>query len=50
MPIVSGDLFDNAHGIRAFNHGCNGQGSMGDGIARNFRARYPEMHEEYRRR
>src|SRR3954462_3320991 len=52
MPIrfVSGDLFDNAHGVRAFAHGCNCQGSMGAGIARSFRARYPEMYEEYRSR
>ena len=52
MPIlsVSGDLFDNAHGVRAFAHGCNCQGSMGAGVARTFRARYPEMYEGYRRR
>ena len=52
MPIVcvSGDLFDNAHGVRALAHGCNCQGSMGAGVARTFRARYPEMYEEYRRR
>lgn len=52
MPIrfVSGDLFDNAHGVRAFAHGCNCQGSMGAGIAKTFRARYPEMYEEYRRK
>jgi ribA/ribD-fused uncharacterized protein len=52
MPIrfVSGDLFDNAFGVRAFAHGCNCQGSMGAGIAKTFRARYPEMYEEYRRR
>jgi O-acetyl-ADP-ribose deacetylase (regulator of RNase III) len=52
MPTqyVSGDLFDNAHHARAFAHGCNCQGSMGAGIARTFRARYPEMHDEYRSR
>src|SRR4051794_13335214 len=50
IEIVSGDLFDNAHGVRAFAHGCNCQGSMGAGIAKTFRARYPEMHEEYRKR
>src|SRR4051812_45533503 len=34
MPIefVSGDLFENAHGARAFAHGCNCQGSMGAGV------------------
>jgi ribA/ribD-fused uncharacterized protein len=52
MPIkyVSGDLFDNEHAVRAFAHGCNCRGSMGAGIARTFRARYPAMYEEYRRR
>src|SRR5262249_36368471 len=52
MPIhfVSGDLFDNARGARAFAHGCNCQGSMGAGIARTIRARYPRMYEEYRSR
>jgi N-glycosidase YbiA len=52
MPTlyVSGDLFENEHDARAFAHGCNCQGSMGAGVARTFRARYPEMYEEYRRR
>jgi len=52
MPIrfVSGDLFDNEHDARAFAHGCNCQGSMGAGIAKSFRAKYPAMYEEYRRR
>jgi ribA/ribD-fused uncharacterized protein len=52
MPIVfdSGDLFDNEHDAQAFAHGCNCQGSMGAGVARTIRARYPAMYEEYRRR
>ena len=52
MPIlfVSGDLFDNKQAAQAFAHGCNCQGSMGAGIARAFRARYPEMYEAYRSR
>ena len=52
MPIrfVSGDLFENEHDTQALAHGCNCQGSMGAGIAKTFRARYPEMYEEYRRR
>jgi ribA/ribD-fused uncharacterized protein len=52
MPIrfISGDLFDNEHHAQAFVHGCNCQGSMGAGIAKSFRARYPAMYEEYRRR
>ena len=52
MPIrfVSGDLFDNQHGARAIAHGCNCQGSMGAGVAKTIRARYPSMYEEYRGR
>ena len=52
MPIqfVAGDLFDNEHSAQALAHGCNCQGSMGAGVARTFRARYPAMFEEYRRR
>ena len=52
MPIefVSGDLFDNAHNAKAFAQGCNCQGSMGAGIAKTFRERYPVMFDEYRRR
>ena len=52
MPIrwVSGDLFANAYKVQAFAHGCNCQGSMGAGIAKGFRERYPKMYEEYRTR
>ena len=52
MPIdfVSGDIFDNVHNAQALAHGCNCQGSMGAGIAKGLRARYPEMFEEYRKR
>ena len=52
MPIefVSGDLFANAHGVEAFAHGCNCQGSMGAGVAKGFRERYPEMYEQFRSR
>lgn len=52
MPIefVAGDLFANAHQVEAFAHGCNCQGSMGAGIAKGFRERYPEMFEQYRAR
>ena len=52
MPIkfVSGDLFNNAHHAQAFAQGCNCQGSMGAGISKTFRGRYPEMFGEYRRR
>src|SRR5262249_47885477 len=50
IEFVSGDLFANAHGVEAFAHGCNCQGSMGAGIAKGFRERYPEMYEQYRGR
>ncbi|MDP9406442.1 MAG: macro domain-containing protein [Actinomycetota bacterium] len=45
---VTGDLFD--LGLPAIGHGCNCRGSMRGGIARDFRARWPDMYEEYRRR
>ena len=50
IVFVSGDLFDNEHATQAFAHGFNCQGSMGAGVARTIRARYPEMYEEYRSR
>ncbi len=52
MPIqyVSGDLFLNAHSAQAFAHGCNCQGSMGAGIAKTFKERYPQMFAAYRQR
>ena len=52
MPVeyVSGDLFANRVGAQALAHGCNCQGSMGAGIAAEFRVRYPAMYAEYRRR
>src|SRR5438067_1457780 len=52
MPIefVKGDLFANRFKAQALAHGCNCQGSMGAGIAKGFRERYPAMYEAYRRR
>jgi O-acetyl-ADP-ribose deacetylase (regulator of RNase III) len=52
MPIrwVSGDLFANTYKVQAFAQGCNCQGSMGAGIARGFRQRYPRMYQAYRSR
>jgi O-acetyl-ADP-ribose deacetylase (regulator of RNase III) len=52
MPIrwVAGDLFANTYKVQALAHGCNCQGSMGAGIAKGFRERYPKMYEEYRAR
>jgi O-acetyl-ADP-ribose deacetylase (regulator of RNase III) len=48
IRFVTGDLFE--CGIRAVAHGVNCQGSMGAGIAVQFRQRYPEMFESYRQR
>jgi hypothetical protein len=44
MPVqfFAGDLFANDMGAGVFAHGCNCQGSMGAGIAKEFRQRYPE--------
>ena len=52
MPIqfLAGDLFANDIGAQVFAQGCNCQGSMGAGIAKGFRQRYPEMYEDYRER
>lgn len=50
IEYVSGDLFVNRFNVQAFAHGCNCQGSMGTGIAKGFRERYPDMYKEYRRR
>lgn len=45
---VTGDLFDTT--AEAIGHGINCQGSMGAGIAAEFRRRYPVMYEVYKRR
>jgi O-acetyl-ADP-ribose deacetylase (regulator of RNase III) len=52
MPaqFLAGDLFANELGAQVFAQGCNCQGSMGTGIAKGFRQRYPEMYKEYRKR
>lgn len=50
MPVEyrTGDLFSSD--ADAFAHGCNCKGTMGAGIAVQFRRRYPEMFQEYQRR
>jgi len=48
VKYISGDLFH--HSLDAIAHGCNCEGAMGKGIALEFRSRYPEMYQEYRRR
>ncbi len=52
MPVeyIKGDLFNNRFNVQAFAHGCNCKGSMGAGIAVQFKERYPDMYTEYRRR
>jgi O-acetyl-ADP-ribose deacetylase (regulator of RNase III) len=41
-----GDLF--AAGLPALAHGCNCAGTMGAGVAREFRRRWPDMYRLYR--
>lgn len=50
MPVqyISGDLF--LSDAQTFAHGCNCQGRMGAGIAKEFKRRYPAMFKEYKRR
>lgn len=43
MRTLNGDLLDQP----AFGHGCNIAGSMGGGVARQVRDRYPDLHDEY---
>jgi O-acetyl-ADP-ribose deacetylase (regulator of RNase III) len=51
MParFIEGDMFA-ARGVRAWGHGCNCAGSMGAGIAVEFKRRFPRMFDEYRAR
>ncbi len=48
MAYVEGNLFQ--LGLPALGHGCNVAGSIGGGIAVDFRALDERMYEEYRRR
>jgi O-acetyl-ADP-ribose deacetylase (regulator of RNase III) len=49
MParFTEGDMFA-VEGIRAWAHGCNCAGSMGAGVAVEFKRRFPRMFDEYR--
>jgi O-acetyl-ADP-ribose deacetylase (regulator of RNase III) len=51
MPTVflKGDLFRHP-GLHALAHGCNCAGSMGKGIAVEFRKRFPVMYAKYKKR
>ena len=44
--IEQGDIFE-IEGVTSYAHGCNCMGSMGKGIAVQFRQRFPEMYINY---
>lgn len=48
VEYVSGDLFETQ--CQTIGHGVNCRGRMGAGVAVEFRRRFPEMYQEYRRR
>ncbi|MEQ8453963.1 MAG: macro domain-containing protein [Sandaracinaceae bacterium] len=50
MPtaFVAGDLFSEPD-LEALAHGCNCAGAMGRGIAVEFRKRFPEMYDIYKK-
>jgi O-acetyl-ADP-ribose deacetylase (regulator of RNase III) len=48
LSEVTGDLFETD--VPAIGHGCNTKGAMGAGIAVEFKRRYPDMYQEYKRR
>ena len=45
--IQEGDIF-NIPQVRNYAHGCNCVGAMGKGIALQFKAKFPEMYEQYK--
>lgn len=48
VKYYSGDIFHNLSQFDAIGHGCNCQGSMGKGIAVEFKRRWPFMYRDYR--
>jgi O-acetyl-ADP-ribose deacetylase (regulator of RNase III) len=48
IDYFKGDLFDSE--ADAFAHGCNIVGKMNAGIAKEFRERFPEMYNDFKRR
>ena len=48
LQFVKGDLFLSR--AQTLAHGCNTRGRMGAGIAVEFKRRFPEMYQDYRRR
>lgn len=47
MRTLHGDLLKSNERLIA--HGCNSQGVMGSGIAKQIKLRYPEVYEDYKR-
>ena len=45
--IQEGDIFKIPQ-VRNYAHGCNCVGAMGKGIALQFKAKSPEMYEQYK--
>ena len=45
MKTLTGNLLDATHGIIV--HGCNAQGKMASGVAKDVRARYPQAYDAY---
>ena len=48
LRYVDGNLFDSK--ADALAQGCNTQGKMGAGIAKEFRERFPDMYTDYKKR
>ncbi|NSL90787.1 macro domain-containing protein [Chitinophaga sp. Mgbs1] len=47
--FIQGDLF-NHPGLHTYAHGCNCAGAMGKGIAVDFKLKFPDMYQEYKKR
>lgn len=48
IEYISGDLLVNSIGAQAIAHGCNAQGYMGHGIAKQVKAKFPLAYKDYR--
>ena len=46
--VEKGDIFA-LQGVYSYAHGCNCAGAMGKGIALQFKYKFPEMYNEYKR-
>lgn len=45
LTVINKNILDVTEGVIA--HGCNAQGVMGSGVAKQLRARYPDIFKEY---